>query len=77
MNKAVLFYVEQTVPCILFCSTHEHKCLYWLVVHQLLHFSISCVLCTVNANKQAKKGTKIYNKETGKLHSQSRFINCG
>ena len=34
-----------------------------------------CVLCTVKANKQAKMGTKIYNKETGKLHSQSLFIN--
>ena len=34
-------------------------------------------LCKVKANKQAKKRTKICNKETGKLHNQSRFLNLG
>ena len=38
-------------------------------------FQYFFVLCTAKANKQSKKRTKIYNKETGKFHSQSHFIN--
>ena len=37
-------------------------------------FQYFFVLCTAKANKQSKKRTKIYNKETGKFHSQVHFI---
>ena len=74
-TKLLCFMLNKPWPRTLFCSTCKHKCFYWLVVHKLLHFSISCVLCRAKANKQAKKKPKIYNKETCKFHSQSPFIN--
>ena len=39
------------------------------------YFLCLIILSTSKANKQAKKRTKIYNKETSKFHSQSHFIN--
>ena len=56
VNKAALFYVEQTVIAYI-CFTCDPKCFYWLVVH--LHFNTFCVLCRVKANEQ----TKIENKQ--------------
>ena len=62
MDKDALYYVEEIVTT--FC--------YWLVV--CVHFNTFCVLRTVKANEQKKYRTKIYYKETGEFHNQSRFI---
>ena len=75
MNKAVLFYVEQTLTV--------HIVLFYMWAQMFLLISCSLVvafqyfLCFVHSEGQqaSKKRTKVYNKKTGKFHSQSRFIN--
>ena len=70
MNKTALFYVDQTV------TMHIVLFYVWAQLFVLIRCSLVVAfqyfLCFVHG--EGNKRTKIYNKETGKFHNQSRFI---